>query len=389
LIFRIFTIVGARPQFIKAAAISRAIRNQFSDSLEENIVHTGQHYDAEMSDVFFDELEIPKPAFHLHVGSSSHGKQTGAMIEGIENLLLTEKPDMVLVYGDTNSTLAGALAASKIHIPVVHVEAGLRSFNKDMPEEINRILTDHVSTLLFSPTKAGIENLKKEGFFNLEGKRNVNRNNPAVLHCGDVMFDNALYFKTLAEEKKAEWLASLGLEKGKFILSTIHRNANTDEPSRLKSIFEGLLEASEKLGARVVLPLHPRTQKMLALYAGQDSFFSNLPSEKILVIPPASYLEMVLLESQCQMVITDSGGVQKEAYFYEKPCIVLRPETEWVELVEAKAAILADASAERILEGVSFFQSKKDPIPKGFYGDGNAASFICSEILGFLKGKEF
>ncbi len=239
--FTIFTIVGARPQFIKAAAVSRAIRNLYSSDLTEFIVHTGQHYDSGMSDVFFEELEIPKPAFHLHVGSASHGAQTASMMTALETLFLNEKPDLVLVYGDTNSTLAGALSASKIQIPVVHVEAGLRSFNKAMPEEINRILTDHVSTLLFTPTQTGVENLKREGFGQTENTQ-VDANHPLVVHSGDVMYDNALYFRKLAEEKANDWFRTLGADNG-FILATIHRNANTDDPNRLKSLLTGLSNA--------------------------------------------------------------------------------------------------------------------------------------------------
>jgi UDP-GlcNAc3NAcA epimerase len=349
--YRIFTIVGARPQFIKAAALSRSIRQHFSDQLQETIVHTGQHYDAGMSDVFFEELEIPPPEFHLHVGSAGHGKQTGTMMQSLEDLMLSEKPDLVLVYGDTNSTLAGALTASKIHIPVVHVEAGLRSFNKGMPEEINRILTDHVSTLLFTPTKTGLNNLKKEGFISCSEGQKTDMNHPAVFHCGDVMFDNALYFKSLALKKASSWFSGLPVSKGKFLLATIHRNANTDDPERLKSILEGMMQAARMMQAPVVLPLHPRTQKMLDSYRLSDPFFGEIPKDLIFILPPVSYLQMVYLESQCEMVLTDSGGVQKEAYFYEKPCIVLRPETEWVELVESGAAVLADADAKKNRSG--------------------------------------
>jgi len=380
--FRIFTIVGARPQFIKAAAISRAIRLHFPSELEEFIVHTGQHYDNEMSDVFFEELQIPKPAFHLHVGSGKHGEQTGTMLNGIENLLLSEKPDLVLVYGDTNSTLAGALAASKIHIPVVHVEAGLRSFNKAMPEELNRILTDHVSTILFTPTHSGLANLEKEGFA-LNQKEKTDRNHPLVVHCGDVMYDNALFFRQLAQESALEWFKMLGVEKGKFFLATVHRNANTDDKERLKSILSGLIEASKKYGWKTILPLHPRTLKMIQTFAQDDPFFSNLSGLQI--VPPVSYLQMVILESECGMVITDSGGVQKEAYFYEKPCIVLRPETEWVELVESGAAILVDADKTKLLGAISTFGKSKYPASAGFYGDGKAAELICRIILEVLN----
>ncbi|HOY95829.1 MAG TPA: UDP-N-acetylglucosamine 2-epimerase (non-hydrolyzing) [Catalimonadaceae bacterium] len=384
--FTIFTIVGARPQFIKAAAVSRAIRNLYSSDLTEFIVHTGQHYDSDMSDVFFEELEIPKPAFHLHVGSASHGAQTASMMTALETLFLNEKPDLVLVYGDTNSTLAGALSASKIQIPVVHVEAGLRSFNKAMPEEINRILTDHVSTLLFTPTQTGVENLKREGFGQTENTQ-VDANHPLVVHSGDVMYDNALYFRKLAEEKANDWFRTLGADNG-FILATIHRNANTDDPNRLKSLLTGLSNASKYLNQPVFLPLHPRTLKMIQQFGESDAFFTDLASRNIRILPPASYLQMVLLEARCTFIMTDSGGVQKEAYFYRKPCLVLRPETEWVELVQSGAAILVDADEKRMQEAVAFFSNQEYPAPDGFYGDGKSAEFICGEILQMLKSQK-
>ena len=381
--FTIFTIVGARPQFIKAAAVSRAIRTVYSSELIECIVHTGQHYDSDMSDVFFEELEIPKPAFHLHVGSASHGAQTAAMMMALESLFQIEKPDLVLVYGDTNSTLAGALAASKILIPVVHVEAGLRSFNKSMPEEINRILTDHVSTLLFTPTHTGVENLKNEGFRQAEDQV-VDANHPLVVHSGDVMYDNALYFRKLAEEKAKAWFQTLDAGNG-FILATIHRNANTDDPQRLKSLLTGLSNAAEFLSQPIFLPLHPRTLKMIQQFSETDAFFTSLHARNIRILPPASYLQMVLLEARCSLIMTDSGGVQKEAYFYRKPCLVLRPETEWVELIESGAAILVDADEKKMKEAVMFFSNAEYPALDGFYGDGKSAEFICGEILRMLN----
>jgi UDP-GlcNAc3NAcA epimerase len=382
-LFTIFTVVGARPQFIKAAALSRVIREQFASQLREFIVHTGQHYDADMSEVFFEELEIPKPAYHLHVGSASHGAQTGAMVSALEALFLEHKPDAVLVYGDTNSTLAGALAASKIHIPVIHVEAGLRSFNKAMPEEINRILTDHVSSLLFTPTETGLENLIREGFAKGDGQA-ASPNHPQVFHCGDVMYDNALYFKEIASKKAGEWFDNQGLKEGRFILSTIHRNANTDDPARLKSLLSGLLEVVADSGLPLVLPLHPRTRKMLSQYALTDSFFGDLESKGIQILPPASYLQMVLLEASAALILTDSGGVQKEAYFYQKPCVVLRPETEWVELVDSGAAILADADQNRIREAGKKLLEASYSAPTGFYGNGNSSTFIAQQILEML-----
>lgn len=375
--------MGARPQFIKAAALSRVLREQFQDELRELIVHTGQHYDADMSDVFFEELEIPKPAFHLHVGSASHGAQTGSMVSALETLFLEEKPDAVLVYGDTNSTLAGALAASKIQIPVIHVEAGLRSFNKAMPEEINRILTDHVSTLLFTPTQTGLENLSREGFSNAPGKPPT-ANHPKVFHCGDVMYDNALYFKEIASRKAGEWFDNQGLKENGFLLSTIHRNANTDDPNRLKNLLSGLLDVVTDSGLPLILPLHPRTRKMILQYAESDPFFKDLENRGVRILPPASYLQMVLLEARAALILTDSGGVQKEAYFYQRPCVVLRPETEWVELVQSGAAILADSDRERIREAGKKLLAQAYPAPAGFYGDGASSIFIAREVLKML-----
>ena len=384
--FRLFTIVGARPQFIKAAALSRVLRSGFSEKMTESIVHTGQHYDADMSEVFFEELGIPRPDYHLHVGSSSHGAQTGTMLQSLEQLLLDQRPDAVLVYGDTNSTLAGALAASKIGIPVVHVEAGLRSFNKAMPEEINRILTDHVSSLLFAPTGTGIENLTREGFhLNMPGDGSPDK--PRIFQCGDVMFDNALYFKSKAAEHAGSWFAGTGLQEQGYFLATIHRNANTDDPVRLKALLQGLDQVSVQTGMPVVWPLHPRTRKMLDQFSQTDVFFRDLSPERFRLLPPASYLQMVLLEARSRMILTDSGGVQKEAYFYQKPCVVLRPETEWVELVSSGAAVLADADATRLITAVHHFLSAPYPAPEGFYGNGHAATFIAETVVAMLESQ--
>lgn len=379
---RIVTIIGARPQIIKAAALSRAIRNKYNTEIEEIIVHTGQHYDANMSQVFFEELEIPKPHYNLNVGSGSHGKQTAAMITGIEEILIKEKPNAIVLYGDTNSTLAGAIAASKIHVPVVHIEAGLRSFNKAMPEEVNRIMCDHVSTLLFSPTKTGFENLQKEGF-KKDSKGPYSVDNPKIYHCGDVMYDNSLHFSSVAEEK-TNILSRLQLEKGKFILATIHRNNNTDEPERLNSLFRSLNDISIKHKLKIVLPLHPRTAKLLEsnlTIANYDAIKNN---PLFVITEPASFLEMIALEKNCFMVMTDSGGVQKEAFYFEKPCVILRPETEWVELVECGTALIADADELKIKDAFErLSDTSKMSFPK-LYGTGNAAEFICGEIVGNL-----
>jgi len=376
-IMKIVSVIGARPQIIKAAALSRAIRNNYSDKIKEVIVHTGQHYDENMSQVFFDELGIPKPDFNLNVGSSTHGIQTARMIEGIEGILLDEKPDYLVVYGDTNSTLAAAVAASKIHVPIVHIEAGLRSFNKSMPEEINRIMCDHASTLLFSPTKTGFDNLVKEGFKS-DAIKPFTADNPAIFHCGDVMFDNSLYFKKIALEK-SNVLKDNNLEKGKFILGTIHRDNNTDQAERLNAIFSSLLRISEN--DIIVLPLHPRTSKLLDKNLSNELFKKLQSTDRIKLIPPVSFLDMIALESNCKMVITDSGGVQKESYFFKKPCIILRPETEWKEIVEVGAAAIADASKERIINAYNQFNMKDLGGYPSIFGDGKAAEFICKTML--------
>ena len=387
---KIVTIVGARPQIIKAAALSRAIKSHRDRQIEEIIVHTGQHYDENMSQVFFDELGIPRPDYNLHVGSASHGVQTARMTEGIEAILIKEQPDFIVLYGDTNSTLAGAIAAAKIHVPIVHIEAGLRSFNKAMPEEINRIVCDHCSTLLFTPTLAGLENLKREGFQVDEGDTSALRqaqgptatiptiNNPKVYHCGDIMYDNSLHFSSIAETK-TDIINRLGLGEKPFILATIHRDINTDHKERLSAIFEAIIRLSEEM--RVVLPLHPRTAKLLKtnLDEQQQSRISN--EANISIIPPASFLEMTALERHARLVVTDSGGVQKEAYFFKKPCIILRPETEWVEIVNTGNAILADADESRIWQAWQQFRGNTTATFPEIFGDGHAAEFILEKII--------
>ena len=374
---KIVTVIGARPQIIKAAALSRAIRNHYANQIQEVIVHTGQHYDDNMSQVFFDELQIPRPDYNLHVGSASHGVQTARMTEGIEALLMKEQPDFIVLYGDTNSTLAGAVAAAKIHVPIVHIEAGLRSFNKSMPEEINRIVCDHCSTLLFTPTKAGLENLKREGF-PMDNDRPYTIDNPKVYHCGDIMYDNSLHFADIAEQK-TDIIQRLELIGKPFILATIHRDSNTDHSERLSAIFKALIQLSNE--CPIVLPLHPRTNKLLKTNldeALQKQIFDN-PNIKL--IPPASFLEMIALERHAQLVMTDSGGVQKESYFFQKPCIILRPETEWVEIVETGNAILADADMHRILEAWEHFKSNPPTTFPEIFGDGHAAEFMLDKII--------
>ena len=382
---KIVTIIGARPQIIKAAALSRAIKNNFSSQITEIIVHTGQHYDDNMSQVFFDELEIPLPNYNLNVGSGNHGKQTATMILAIEDVLLIEKPNAIVLYGDTNSTLAGAMAASKIHIPVIHIEAGLRSFNKSMPEEINRIMCDHVSTLLFSPTKTGFDNLIQEGFLS-QTKAPYSIDNPKIYHCGDVMYDNSLFFSKISDVKTSI-INDLKLKNNGFILATIHRNNNTDEPIRLNALFKSLNDISINHQLQIVLPLHPRTSNLLDRNLSKDLVEAIRLNSNFKIISPVSFLEMLALEKNCCLVMTDSGGVQKEAFYFEKPCVILRPETEWIELLENGSALIADADENKIKFSFEQLISKKDLSFPKLYGDGNAAVFICSEIINQITTK--
>jgi UDP-GlcNAc3NAcA epimerase len=347
---KVVTVVGARPQFIKAAPVSRVIRQIGTEIL----VHTGQHYDKSMSDVFFEELQIPVPDYHLHVGSKSHGAQTGEMLSKVEEVLLKEKPDCVLVYGDTNSTLAGALAAAKLHIPVAHVEAGLRSFNKRMPEEINRILTDHVSRWLFCPTETAVKHLKTEGIVK------------GVHLVGDVMLDAVQFNRTLAEQKSTI-LQELNLQAGSYILITLHRAENTDDPARLSAI----VEAINQLPVPAVLPLHPRTRgKMQANQL-------EITNPNVLVIEPVGYLDMLQLEVNAKKILTDSGGVQKEAFFAKVPCITMRDETEWTETIELKTNVLVGADTEKILHAVETFTVDFSKVPPVF-GHGDTAERIAA-----------
>ncbi|HUX95612.1 MAG TPA: UDP-N-acetylglucosamine 2-epimerase (non-hydrolyzing) [Bacteroidales bacterium] len=379
-LIKLLNIVGARPQIIKASAISRAIRKIFSDKITEILVHTGQHYDKEMSDVFFEELEIRKPDYNLGVGSAGHGKQTALMIQGIEEILIKEKPDCVILYGDTNSTLAGAVASSKLHIPVIHIEAGLRSFNKTMPEEINRIICDHASTLLFAPTNSAFKNLINEGF-KPENSPPYTIDNPKIFLTGDIMYDNSLFYSDLAERKKEGLLSQIGLQKDNFVLVTIHRDSNTDDSSRLNNILTSIRELSKEYGWMFIMPFHPRT--VIALRSKLPDLYEELCNNRnIKIVPPVSFLEMILLEKNCRMIITDSGGVQKESHFFRKPCIVLRKETEWVELVMNGTAKLVDADSDKIDREFKHFSELHEKLEyPAFYGDGKTAEFILREIL--------
>lgn len=374
---KILTVIGARPQFIKAAAISRAIRLHFSSQLEEVIVHTGQHYDHNMSEVFFNELEIPAPWRNLEISGMDNATQIERMTVAICEVINEVNPHVVLVYGDTNSTHAAALAASQNKIPLVHVEAGLRSFNLEMPEEINRIVADKNSTLLFVPTEQGLDNLKEEGYV-LDHPKPYSVNNPGVLHCGDVMYDNALFFQVKAEND-SNILDKLNIENQRFVLATVHRNNNTDQPERLADIFMALVEIAESDSVKVVLPLHPRTRKMMtALPIEVQKAIAN--SSNLLITDPVSYLDMIQLESRASIIFTDSGGVQKEAFFFKKPCVILRSETEWIELVENGNAVIADADRTRIVTAYHRLSKRKDFTWPNYYGDGRAAEFICRTI---------
>jgi len=354
------TVIGARPQFIKAATISRLM--QKNSMLNEKIIHTGQHYDENMSDVFFSELDIPVPDYNLNVGSMSHGAQTGRMVEGIEKILFKESPDCVLVYGDTNSTLSAALVAVKQHIKVVHVEAGLRSFNKRMPEEINRIVTDHCSDILFVPSENSKNNLIHEG---------INRDN--IFVSGDVMYDAAQYYLKKIDDVQVKKTLG-GLQKGNYILATIHRAESTEEFSILEGIFQALQEVAKRI--EVVIPLHPRTLHILK----ENGRYNDL-TNGLNVLPPKSYLEMLILEKYSMLIATDSGGVQKEAFFNKIPCVTLRTETEWIELVEMEWNIVVPPVNKDIIVDQILSRTNKKGKDVELYGNGKAAEFIVNKLL--------
>jgi UDP-GlcNAc3NAcA epimerase len=389
---KIVTIVGARPQFIKAAAVNRATQewNKRKKRIHEILVHTGQHYDYLMDEVFFEELELPRPDYHLGVGSGSHARQTGMILERVEPVLQKEKPEIVVVYGDTNSTLAGALAAAKLNIPVAHVEAGLRSYNRDMPEEMNRLLTDHLSTFLFCPTSQAVRNLSKEGIKD-GGKRIIKK-------VGDVMYDSILYYSKIAE-KKSTILKDLGFLTSKsckerfsrlggipyrtpnYYLVTLHRAENTDNPKRLRSIFTALNELGKNVP--VVLPLHPRTKKMMSVY----HLFPR--SLRIRLVEPVSYLAMLNLERNAAAILTDSGGVQKEAYWFRVPCFTLREETEWVETVRGGWNVLVGIEPKKIVREIIRLEKRRlfkrgtrsESLPTGIFGDGKASEKIVQILM--------
>jgi len=355
---KILTVIGARPQFIKAAAVSREIKSR--NNIEEIIVHTGQHFDKSMSDIFFEEMDIPRPNYNLDVNGLTHGAMTGQMMEKLDPIITQEKPDVILVYGDTNSTLAGALCGAKLHIPVAHIEAGLRSFNNRMPEEINRIIVDRISSILFCPTDTAINNLKKEGFDNFETE---------ILKSGDVMLDAALFYAKKSCEK-SKIIKDLELNMDSFVLATIHRAENTDDLERLNSIVLAINKIAEQ--KRVVLPLHPRTKKIIE---------DNMIKIKADVIDPVGYFDMLELIKNSALIMTDSGGLQKEAYFFKKRCITLRDETEWVELVEAGVNSVVGSDFNKILETYKMVIDKAFNVEKDLYGEGNAAQKIVDVLI--------
>jgi UDP-GlcNAc3NAcA epimerase len=377
---KMVTLIGARPQIIKAAAISRVIASAFSDRITEVLVHTGQHYDPAMSQVFFDELEVPKEKYNLEVGSGTHAQQTARMLLGIEDILVKEKPDCLLLYGDTNSTLAGALAAAKMHLPIIHVEGGVRSYNKSYPEEVNRVICDHLSTLIFVPTLSGIKGLHREGFPE-DAKPPFQIDNPKVYYCGDIMYDNSLYFAEKAAHKSTV-LNDHDLKDGQYALLTIHRANNVDDPLVLASLFKTFDRLATENQMMLVIPLHPRTMKAIENNPDQ-TLFSRVKSNSLLkVIPPASFFDMINLEKGASIVFTDSGGVQKEAFYFEKPCVILSDETAWVELVESGTAILTGSDETKIRAAYQSLMSKRNELKfPSIFGDGHAASFICEKIM--------
>jgi UDP-GlcNAc3NAcA epimerase len=355
---KLLVIVGARPQFVKAAALSRALKKH--PIFTEIIVHTGQHFDVNMSDIFFEEMEIPKPTYNLNIHGLSHGAMTGQMLEELEKIMLLENPNMVVVFGDTNSTLAGALAAKKLHIPIAHIEAGLRSFNMQMPEEVNRILTDRLSTILFCPTDNSMLNLRKEGYENFNIK---------MVQSGDIMEDATLYYKNKANST-SHILESLKIENAPFILATIHRAENTDDLVRLKEIVTAFNTIAKS--TKVIVPLHPRTTKVIR----QNNILT-----KFTIIEPIGYFDMLQLLSNCDLVMTDSGGLQKEAYFFNKYCITFRDETEWIELVNFGYNKIVGANSEKIINSVNELIHKPFVKSAELYGGGEAADIICLNLL--------
>jgi UDP-GlcNAc3NAcA epimerase len=384
---KIITILGARPQFVKAAVVSRAIdqynKGATGKQIKEQIVHTGQHFDLNMSDVFFQEMSIPEPAHYLNINSMTHGAMTGQMLEAVESLLVKESPDLVLVYGDTNSTLAGALAAVKLHIPIAHVEAGLRSYNRLMPEEHNRVLTDHLSSFLFCPTAQSVTNLKHEGFVHYPAANSAEAipgMAPRIFQVGDVMYDAALYYSRQAPSQAsfAKQVIKERLHGQRFALVTVHRQENTDHQATLDAILSALIKLSENIP--VVWPMHPRTRKVLDAQTAN----AKLDRANLITIDPVGYFDMIEFLKNCAVVLTDSGGLQKEAYFFQKPCVTLRSETEWVELVDHGYNQVVGTDPERIINAVSHMREASLNFDQILYGSGKAGAEIVSIIANAL-----
>ena len=398
---KVLSIVGARPQFIKAAVVSKQM---FRIGCDELLVHTGQHYDFNMSEVFFRELSLPEPNYYLGIGSGRHGEQTARMLTGLEEVLLKEDPDIVVIYGDTNTTLAGALAPVKLHIPVAHVEAGLRSFNRRMPEEINRVVADHCSDILFCPTRTAVQNLEREGFHNVVSAsdcglriepapatnrqssiRNPKSEGPLVINVGDVMLDLAREVKDRLDREGCggtDILRKHGLKPHEYVLTTIHRASNTDDPENLRNILEAMRQIAEG-GLKVLFPVHPRTKKALE----KSNLLTMVDTDAIVTSDPVSYMEMIALESEARFLLTDSGGVQKEAYFFGVPCVVAREETEWTELVEIGWNRIAGARTKAIVAAAEAILSEDfahKPRPD-FYGDGRASARIGGVLKWFVE----
>jgi UDP-GlcNAc3NAcA epimerase len=378
---RIYTVVGARPQFIKAAAVSRCIASNFSDRVEETLIHTGQHFDHKMSKVFFDEMEIPAPAYELGIGGLTHAEMTGRMMLELEKVFQADRPDCVLVYGDTNSTLAAALTAAKMGIPVAHVEAGLRSYKKSMPEELNRKLTDGVATFLFCPTDKAVENLNMEGVDGIF-KNRPTADKPLMLNVGDVMYDNILHYHDKYSSNAA---LEFGLDTNNYIYCTIHRDFNTDAPNRLAGILEAVFLLADVYKYKILLPLHPRTASRLKNPDMQNLFERLSNHSHIILTEPFSYFQNLTYLHNARAVITDSGGLQKEAYFLHKPCIILRDETEWQEIVDAGYAVCAGADKEDIINATMKLLGFPLPEYQELYGDGEASQNIVQSLITFLK----
>lgn len=386
---KVLSVVGARPQFVKAAVVSKRLRES---GFEEQLLHTGQHYDFNMSEVFFRELELPEPNHYLGIGSGRHGEQTARMLTEIEDVLLREDPDLVLVYGDTNSTLAGALAPVKLHIPVAHVEAGLRSYNRQMPEEVNRVVTDHCSSILFCPTETAVRNLQAEGFRNVVADSDLGSGGeplskgPLVANVGDVMLDIAQQTDRMLASRspgKAEVLERFNLRPREYVLATIHRASNTDEERNLRGILTAMQEVAQS-GLTVLFPIHPRTRRALERF----DLSAMLETDGLVAGDPVSYMDMIALESQARLLLTDSGGVQKEAYFFGVPCVVAREETEWTELVEIGWNRIAGAETGRIVEAVrgTLAEDFSRKSRTEFYGDGHAAKRIAAVLRSVGSG---